>query len=102
MMSAIDSFFSVIGTWFGYVGSCVATPNATCAPFVAFIVLGAAAAAALALVLVAYQALQREENREAEERRAQARSLAAQERIRRRLARRQSAQAAAREAVTHA
>jgi hypothetical protein len=99
-MSVIDSIFSVIGTWFGYVGSCVATPNATCTPFVSFIVLGAAATAGLALVVMAYHALQREETREIEERRAKARALATQERIRRRIATRAAVRAPARSVHT--
>lgn len=82
-MSVIESFFGVIATWFGYVGSCVALPDASCGPFLGFVVLAAASAGALALVLLAYQALQREESREVEEQRAKARALAAQERIRR-------------------
>src|SRR5688572_9084009 len=82
-MPIIESFFGIIATWFGYVGSCVASPDASCGPFLAFVVLAAASAAALALLLLAYQTLQREESRELEERRAKARALAAQERIHR-------------------
>jgi hypothetical protein len=83
IMSIIESFFGVIATWFGYVGSCVASPDASCRPFLAFVVLGAASAAALALVLLAYQALKRDESHEMAEQRANARALAARERIRR-------------------
>ena len=82
-MSIIESFFGVIATWFGYVGSCVASPDASCGPFLAFVVLTAASAAALALVLLAYQALKRDESQEMEEQRTKARALAVQERIRR-------------------
>ncbi|HUP95998.1 MAG TPA: hypothetical protein VM164_13915 [Burkholderiales bacterium] len=82
-MSIIESFFGVIATWFGYVGSCVASPDASCWPFLAFVVLAAASAAALALVVLAYQALKRDESHEVEEQRAKARALAAHERIRR-------------------
>ena len=82
-MSIIESFFGVIATWFGYVGSCVSSPDASCGPFLAFVVLAAASAAALVLVLLAYQALKRDESQEMEEQRAKARALAVQERIRR-------------------
>ena len=92
-MSIIESFFSVVGTWFGYVGSCVASPDASCRPFLAFVVLAAASAAALALVLLAYQALKRDASHEMEEQRAQARALAAQERIRRTVVARETAAA---------
>ena len=55
-MGAIDSLFFMVGKWFGYVGACVFTPDATCRPFLAFFALGAAACAALILVLLAYRA----------------------------------------------
>jgi hypothetical protein len=48
-------FFTTIGTWFGYVGACVVSADATCRPLLAFLALGAAAAAALALVVIAYR-----------------------------------------------
>jgi hypothetical protein len=67
-MSAISGFFQLIGTWFGYVGSCVASPNATCVPFVAFVGLAGAAGAALALVLLAYRSARERETREIEQR----------------------------------
>lgn len=86
-MDAIQSFFSTIPTWFGYVGSCAAGFDTTCRPFLAFVVLTIASAAALALVMRAYRALRPEdERREAEERRAHAREREMQERIRRKLA----------------
>jgi hypothetical protein len=47
----------------------------SCRPFLAFVVLAAASAAALALVLLAYQALKRGESSEMEEQRAKARAL---------------------------
>lgn len=47
-----------IGTWFGYVGSCLVAPDATCRPFLAFILMGAAASAALTLVIMAYRSAQ--------------------------------------------
>lgn len=53
--------FSTIGTWFGYVGACVATPDATCRPLLAFVAMGAAAAIALALLLYGYGSAQRRE-----------------------------------------
>src|SRR5690349_9750767 len=55
-MGAIDSVFSLVGKWFGYVGACVFSTDATCRPFLAFFALGAAACAALILVLLAYRA----------------------------------------------
>ena len=100
-MSIIEAFFGVIATWFGYVGSCVASPDASCGPFLAFVVLAAASAAALALLVLAYQALQREESRELEERRAKARALAAQERIRRTVEAKDSTAALANSAGLH-
>jgi hypothetical protein len=48
-------FFTTIGTWFGYVGTCAVSADATCRPLLAFLALGAAAAAALALVVIAYR-----------------------------------------------
>jgi len=47
--------FSVIGTWFGYVGACAISADATCRPLLAFLALGAAATAALSLVLIGYR-----------------------------------------------
>ena len=49
------ALFTSIGTWFGYVGACAVSPDATCRPLLAFLALGAAAAAALALVFIAYR-----------------------------------------------
>lgn len=77
--------FHLIGTWFGYVGACVATPDATCRPLIAFVALGAAASAALTLVLLAYGNVQRRESADGEEQRANARSAEAQARVRRAL-----------------
>ena len=86
-MGAIQSFFSTIATWFGYVGSCAIGAETTCRPFLAFLVLAIASGAALALVMRAYRALRPEaEQREAEERRARAQEREMQERIRRKLA----------------
>lgn len=80
--------FDLIGTWFGYVGACVASPDATCRPLIAFIALGAAASAALTLVLLAFGNVQRRETAQIEQQRATARSLEAQQRVRRALAER--------------
>lgn len=78
--------FHLIGTWFGYVGACVASPDATCRPFIAFIALGAAASAALTLVLLAFGNAQRRETAQTEQQRATERGLEAQERVRRAVA----------------
>ena len=60
-MGVIESFFVMIAKWFGYVGACLVVPDATCRPFMAFVALGAAACAALTLVLLAYRAAQARE-----------------------------------------
>lgn len=75
--------FAFIGTWFGYVGSCVVAPHATCRPFLAFILLGAAASAALTLVIIAYRSAQTRESTRIEDRRARLRTAETQERVRR-------------------
>jgi Flp pilus assembly protein protease CpaA len=75
-----------IGTWFSYVGSCLVAPDATCRPFLAFILMGAAASAALTLVLMAYRSAQAREAAEIEERRAISRTAETQERVRRAIA----------------
>lgn len=85
-MGAVESLSTLIGTWFGYVGACVAAPEATCRPFLAFLALGTAAVAALALVLMAYRAARRREMTEIEEQRAHTHGLEVQERVRRALA----------------
>jgi hypothetical protein len=64
-MGIIESFFLVIGKWFGYVGACMFVPDATCRPFLAFVALGAAACAALTLVVMAYRAAREREPRDA-------------------------------------
>jgi hypothetical protein len=56
----MTGLFDLIGTWFGFVGTCIATPTGACVPFLAFFALGAAAAAALVLLLVAYRSAQPE------------------------------------------
>ena len=78
--------FAFIGTWFGYVGSCMVAPDATCRPFLAFILLGAAASAALTLVILAYRSAQTRESAVIEERRARLRTAQTQERVRRAVA----------------
>jgi hypothetical protein len=45
-MEFIEAVISGIPKWFGFVGACVAGPNAACIPFMAFFALGIAAAAA--------------------------------------------------------
>lgn len=79
-------FFDLIGTWFGYVGSCVAAPNATCRPFLAFIALGIAATAALTLMILAYRKRHARDLAEIEERRTRERTREMQERVHRTLA----------------
>ena len=75
-----------IGTWFGYVGACLIAPDATCRPFLAFILMGAAASAALTLVIMAYRSAQAREAAEIEERRAKLHTAETQERVRRAVA----------------
>jgi hypothetical protein len=58
-MGVLESLFTAIATWFGYVGACAIAPDATCRPFLAFIALAAAASAALTLVLIAYRSAAR-------------------------------------------
>ena len=77
--------FNLIGTWFGYVGACVVSPDATCRPFLAFVVLGIAAGVALTLVLLAYRRGYAHETVDLEERRTRQRTLELQERVRRTL-----------------
>jgi heme/copper-type cytochrome/quinol oxidase subunit 2 len=74
-MSVIHAFFEFVANWFGFVGSCIASPSGACIPFLAFLALGAAASSALVLVLLAYhvvpfrrhQGAARTENERAEE-----------------------------------
>lgn len=80
--------FHLVGAWFGYVGSCVASPDATCLPLMAFIALGAAASAALTLVLLCYAQVQRRESAQIEDAHTQARVSEVQGRVRRSLAER--------------
>jgi hypothetical protein len=78
--------FGFFGTWFGYVGACVVAPDATCRPLLAFVALGAAAGAALTLVLLACRNAYARERAELEERRALGRAAEVQERLQRSLA----------------
>jgi membrane protein implicated in regulation of membrane protease activity len=95
-MALITAVFSTIGTWFGFVGSCVVGPDPTCRPFLAFVALTVVSAVALALVMRAYRALQPEDERlEAEQRRIAVRERQAQERVRRRIAAKVAPRAAA-------
>ena len=73
-------------TWFGYVGSCLVAPDATCRPFLAFILMGAAASAALTLVIMAYRSAHAREAAEIDERRSNLRTTQTQERVRRAVA----------------
>jgi len=82
----VGSFFSFIGTWFGYVGACVLSPDATCRPFLGFILMGAAASASLVLVIMAYRSAQAREAAEVAERSDRTRALESQDRVRRALA----------------
>jgi hypothetical protein len=54
-MSAISVFFDSVGAWFGFVGSCIASPSGACVPFLVFLASGVAAGIALALLLRAYR-----------------------------------------------
>ena len=51
MNTSIES----IANWFGFVGSCVASPTGACAPFAAFLAVLIAASAALAGLYLAYR-----------------------------------------------
>ena len=55
-MGVLESILLLMGRWFGYVGACMVSPDATCRPFLAFVALGAAASVALTLMFLAYRA----------------------------------------------
>ena len=57
----VEGFISAIGTWFGFVGSCVAGSGTACRPFLAFVAITAAAGVALALLVAAFRSLQQEQ-----------------------------------------
>jgi hypothetical protein len=77
---------NLIGTWFGYVGACFVAPDATCRPFLAFIALGVAAAAALTLLVIAYRKGYARDAAKVEERRTLERMREMQDRVHRTLA----------------
>ena len=77
---------NLIGTWFGYVGACVIAPDATCRPFLAFVALGVAAAAALTLLIIAYRGAYARDTAKVEERQTLERMREMQDRVRRTLA----------------
>jgi hypothetical protein len=54
-MSVISAFFGSVATWFGFVGSCIASPSGPCLPFAVFVAVGAVASAALVFVWLAYR-----------------------------------------------
>jgi membrane protein implicated in regulation of membrane protease activity len=81
-MGFIETVIGTIGTWFGFVGSCVVGPNATCRPFLAFVALAVASVVALLLVLRAYRATQGESDRQTEARAARLRERRTQQRVR--------------------
>ena len=85
-MGFIEALFGTIAKWFGFVGSCVVGPNAACIPFMAFLALAIAAAAALWLIARAYRRLGGEDEQHAEERRARTEQLRTQQRVRRAIA----------------
>ena len=60
-MAGLESLVGSVGTWFGFVGACVAGSGPACRPFLAFVALTAAAGAALALLVLAYKSLQQDE-----------------------------------------
>jgi len=70
-VSPMNTSIESIANWFGFVGSCVASPTGACAPFAAFLAVLIAASAALAGLYLAYRPyLQRDasESRRARER----------------------------------
>jgi hypothetical protein len=60
-MAGIESLFTSIATWFGFVSSCVAGGGPACRPFLAFVALAVAAGAALALLIMAWRAFRHEQ-----------------------------------------
>lgn len=60
-MALIQSFFSAVTTWFGFVSACVAGPTAACRPLLGFVLLTAVSGVALFFLLKAYRALQQRE-----------------------------------------
>ena len=78
--------FTSIETWFGYVGACAVSPDATCRPLLAFLALGAAATAALALVVIAYRTAAARDAAARDARQSDARGPTPHDRARRSLA----------------
>jgi|SoiMethySBSTD1v2_1073268.scaffolds.fasta_scaffold26137_6 hypothetical protein len=52
----MNAIIESIGNWFGFVGSCVASPTGACVPFVIFLTIAVAASAVLAGIYFAYRA----------------------------------------------
>jgi membrane protein implicated in regulation of membrane protease activity len=86
IMGIIQAFFGTILRWFGFVGSCVIGPNATCVPFLAFLALAAASAAALWLVMRAYRRLRGEDEQRVQVRAERLHQVRIQQRIQRAVA----------------
>src|SRR5437868_8676999 len=72
-MAGLESVFAAVGTWFGFVGSCVAGSGPACRPFLAFVALTAAAGAALTLLVMAWRAFQQEQTHARKQTREQSR-----------------------------
>ena len=83
--------FADIGSWFGFVGACVANAEATCRPFLAFMALLAASGAALTLLLIAFRQRQLADSADTESDLARRRELEMKERLRRTIAARRAA-----------
>lgn len=66
-MAGFEWLFAAIGAWFGFVGSCVADGSPACRPFLAFVALTAASGVALALLVLSYKALQKDQVRRVEQ-----------------------------------
>lgn len=79
----MNSVLHFLASWFGYVGSCVAAPDATCRPLLAFVALGVSASAGLLLIVLAYRHAHAREMSEVAARRASLRAAQTQERVRR-------------------
>jgi hypothetical protein len=84
-MSIVSSFFGLVSTWFGFVGSCVVGPQATCVPFLGFVALAAVSLAAFVFLVRAYRAMGTDQTKVKAEREAQAREHAMRDRVRRKL-----------------
>lgn len=78
--------FENVGSWFGFVGACVANADAICTPFLAFVALLAASGSALTLLFIAYKAAQSRHAASEPAHTEGARSVENRERVRRALA----------------